>query len=302
MSRSKGNGYGGGRMSSGAASFSNQAKRGGFLDRMRVKMVYTDNPTLSSTTVPGVQVYRGNGIFDPDFTGTGLQPALYDDYSTIYNQYRVMGAKITVSGVSTSATTIGRMYVQARNTSSGSATATAFLGACANPYSTDGLLGPNGMTGFCDGKNSPLGTALSINISTARIIGLSQQAVLGSDNVASVFSTTPNEPWYFHVSAIHQDLSTSATYRLVVTIEYDVEWFDQVTQSLDLEQQLQRFIKRFEDKKIREQKFYERVHNREGFQLVTENAVPQDNSPSYSSSAPILSARATYIGPLPMRR
>ena len=42
-------------------------------------------------------VFRMNSIFDPDFTGTGHQPLWHDTYSTIYETYRVLGAKLTIT-------------------------------------------------------------------------------------------------------------------------------------------------------------------------------------------------------------
>lgn len=38
----------------------------------------------------GGRVFRGNGPYDPDLTGVGDQPALYDEFTAMYNKYRVI--------------------------------------------------------------------------------------------------------------------------------------------------------------------------------------------------------------------
>ena len=43
-----------------------------------------------------MQSFRTSSLYDPDRTGTGHQPLFYDEMSTIYNQYRVLGAKCTI--------------------------------------------------------------------------------------------------------------------------------------------------------------------------------------------------------------
>lgn len=42
------------------------------------------------------QVYRGNSIYDPDFTGAGTTVNGHAEMGTIYTRYRVIGSKITV--------------------------------------------------------------------------------------------------------------------------------------------------------------------------------------------------------------
>lgn len=49
-------------------------------------------------------VYSANGLFDPDVTGTGHQPLMYDEYKLLYGMYRVISSKIKVTPVPTSNT------------------------------------------------------------------------------------------------------------------------------------------------------------------------------------------------------
>lgn len=69
----------------------------GFPNSIVTKLRYCDYLTLSSTTgVRALNVFAANGIYDPDITGTGHQPMYHDTYAAIYDQYTVIGSKITV--------------------------------------------------------------------------------------------------------------------------------------------------------------------------------------------------------------
>lgn len=70
----------------------------GFPDRLRTKLHYCDVVNLSASAgSPGLWQFRMNSLFDPDFTGTGHQPQWFDQLSAVYNFYRVLGSKITVT-------------------------------------------------------------------------------------------------------------------------------------------------------------------------------------------------------------
>lgn len=70
---------------------------GGFpvetLTRLRYHSYDTLTPSAASVAV---KWYRCNGPYDPDRTGGGGQPMGFDQWSTIYDYYTVLGAKITV--------------------------------------------------------------------------------------------------------------------------------------------------------------------------------------------------------------
>jgi len=65
----------------------------GFPDKLVTKLRYCDHFFLTSTSgAQGLQVYRWNSTFDPDFTNTGHQPLYRDTYASIYNHYAVISA------------------------------------------------------------------------------------------------------------------------------------------------------------------------------------------------------------------
>lgn len=44
-------------------------------------------------------VFRANSVFDPDESGVGHQPLMFDEYTVLYEQYRVLSAKIKITPV-----------------------------------------------------------------------------------------------------------------------------------------------------------------------------------------------------------
>jgi len=82
--------------------------RWGFPRRMYMVHKYSETTTVTSTTGSLVsQLFRANGLHDPNQTGTGHQPMYYDNLLNIYDHYTVVKAKakitITPSAVPTTA-------------------------------------------------------------------------------------------------------------------------------------------------------------------------------------------------------
>lgn len=68
----------------------------GFPTKIITILRYIDLYGLTSTA-GGIaqQVFSLNSVFDPDVTGVGHQPLYFDRYAAIYNNYRVLGSRIT---------------------------------------------------------------------------------------------------------------------------------------------------------------------------------------------------------------
>jgi len=78
--------------------------RQGFPMKLKVKHVYSDIISLTSTTgARATQLYIANGLYDPDYTNAGHQPFLFDQLTPLYNHYTVIASKITVKASNNSA-------------------------------------------------------------------------------------------------------------------------------------------------------------------------------------------------------
>lgn len=88
-----------------------------------VKMRYCTPFQLDSTSGYVEQAFRANGLFDPDFSGTGHQPLGHDQWSVFYNRYTVLGSKITIRAISPSSDNPSVYGVYLHETSSPGATA-----------------------------------------------------------------------------------------------------------------------------------------------------------------------------------
>lgn len=71
--------------------------------------------TFPASGTMGVWVIRANSLFDPDYTFIGHQPRGFDQFSTLYNHYVVIGATIRVTfiprGLTSTDTKEENMYV-----------------------------------------------------------------------------------------------------------------------------------------------------------------------------------------------
>lgn len=66
-------------------------------DSQVVKMRYSDRISINPAAgTIASHVFRANSIFDPDDTGVGHQPRGHDEWAMFYNQYTVIGSKITI--------------------------------------------------------------------------------------------------------------------------------------------------------------------------------------------------------------
>lgn len=71
---------------------------GGFPHSVFTTLKYVQSGTLNPGVggTNAVQVFRCNGMYDPDYTGAGHQPRGFDEWMAIYDHYYVKRAKIVV--------------------------------------------------------------------------------------------------------------------------------------------------------------------------------------------------------------
>jgi hypothetical protein len=70
---------------------------GGFLpDEITVTLRYAEVQEYTAISSHN-QIYRGNGPYDPDSTGIGVQPLGFDELSALYTYHRVISSDIVVT-------------------------------------------------------------------------------------------------------------------------------------------------------------------------------------------------------------
>lgn len=67
-----------------------------------MKFKYCDyyNPSSASSSANPLYCWRGNSCYDPDLTGAGHQPYLWDQWTNFFQWYLVLGSKIIIRAVS----------------------------------------------------------------------------------------------------------------------------------------------------------------------------------------------------------
>jgi len=203
-----------------AAPGGNLRTVGGFPDAARVTLRYTQKNTITSTTGALVSYdFRGNSVFDPDFTGTGAQPAGFDDFALNYNRYRVMGSKISAS--ITTIATGGLTIDVAMFPYNAQVSVATIVDAVAQPYSKYASVGIN------------YPAILQTDMTSAKILGRPHSAVLGSDACQSLCSTNPSDVWFWAFRFATVDSATTSVSYVTFVIDYDVIFFDRDPGDLD---------------------------------------------------------------------
>ena len=73
---------------------------------LRTTLPYYEQVNLVSSSTPFIYVFRLNGLFDPNQTGSGQQPVGWDNLLTFYNQSFCIGSRIELTVVNNSTTPV----------------------------------------------------------------------------------------------------------------------------------------------------------------------------------------------------
>jgi hypothetical protein len=194
---------------------------GGFEDRKRVTLRYTETVTLTSTSgALATYVFRGNGPYDPNQSGTGAQPNNWDDYALQYYNQHTLGSRIYIQGAINTNTNIGvRMVLSPRINSA----AVSCDDSLSEPYA-------KGMTFNTYNTGNTLASAMS----SMRRFGLTQQQLVGSDSHGSLTSAVPSDQWYWVIAMESSDKSTTVASNITVTVDYDILFHERLDQLLDV--------------------------------------------------------------------
>lgn len=186
-------------------------------DVMRVRLPYVLMQNLSGTGI-AVNVFRGNSVFDPDFTGVGSQPLGRDQWTAFYRRYRVLASKVTfkVSSLDTADSQV--MFITPLNTNTILSSRERYLEQERTKTS---------ILSTTTGQNRGV---LTYYMDTAKIRGVSKQAIRNVNDYSASSGSNPILEFYWHVGILDtSSLVDSIQSDIFVTVEYFVEFFDRET-------------------------------------------------------------------------
>ena len=181
-------------------------------ERRRAKLTYHESSALSITTgvgpgTSGGYVFVANGLYDPNFTGTGHQPLGFDQWMTMYDHYTVHSCRISVIWATSA---VGPLMVSI----SRSASSTVI---------TDVIrLVENGNINY---QMLPVGAVQTVyskhemEIDIAKFVGVDD--VFDMSELRGTSAANPAENAYFHLCAWSPFVSTQLTATATVVLEYD---------------------------------------------------------------------------------
>lgn len=175
---------------------------------LRRRLRYSDYSSFAGTSgILSVWVFVANGLYDPDFSGSGHQPLAFDQYMALYSAATVLSARITVDAVAT--------------------TVPICFGVCVLPISSASF---SSYSNFIEAGNCEYmlldtdgGPSNRLNIATDIGKALAISDLVEEAAMASTVSSNPTQAsLYFHVFCQDVNKTSTANAELNVTIDFDV--------------------------------------------------------------------------------
>lgn len=163
---------------------------------------FSIDPGVGGST--GVRVLSLNSLYDPDVTGTGHQPAGFDQLMAIYEEYCVYAVKYKCSWYNSDGS----------NEMIGGVTITDQLSTSTDPR----VYIENGMTQWALSSNKGASTGERIRehsgyVDLAKVHGIDKKSMLSENSYRGNVGSSPNEQAYLHLwvapANATSDLATS---------------------------------------------------------------------------------------------
>lgn len=166
----------------------------------------------------GLNVFTGNGLFDPDVTGVGGQPLGFDQWSTLFQRYRVLASSIDVAFNTPDATTNDAQVIKAVVVPSALATTFAtYVAASSQPYAVE-----REMNGVIPTPTSRLKSMMETSV----IMGSTKQGIMADDTLQASTGANPANLWYWHCYVTTIDTAANASVNVTGVVRYLVDFFD----------------------------------------------------------------------------
>jgi hypothetical protein len=167
----------------------------------------------SAAGVPASYLFTGNAPYDPNSTGTGLQPEGYDEWSTLFVRQRTIGSSCKIRGITTSQTLAFEELVMAPVPQTISVI-TDINNLKSAKYSK---------TVLCTTNTQP--PTISERMHTAQIYGKPEVAVDTEENFSSAVGAAPGILWYWQIAMQPVDQSSTVSLIVYVEIDYDIVFY-----------------------------------------------------------------------------
>lgn len=184
---------------------------------MRVCLKYTAIYTITTTSgLSSDQKFRLNSIFDSDYTGSGHQPRGHDQWSFLYEKYRVDACNIRLDCGSTS--TGG--YV-------------SIVGDHSVTSISDATQAPEMQNSITRTVQAGATTTVSKHFSLPALSGLTKSQYEADDLNQALMSNDPGNQLIGHIVFVSSDVASVGVLNLMVTLTYYCTLFQpvQVAQS-----------------------------------------------------------------------
>ncbi len=201
-----------------------RVNRPGFADRLEVPLIYEDVITLAPGVYYGVYQFRGNSVYDPDYTSTGHQPRYYDTYALIYEKYRVLKSSIHICAINGTAGS-GSIFGILPHTDALSTTNWSYFAELPMAKVSSQVMP----------VASRYGVSLRHSSSTFKACGTTLAEASEEDYGAAV-TANPARVWYWSVFFSTIDAATSVAVSFRVRLVYHVSFYerDDISQSFDV--------------------------------------------------------------------
>lgn len=200
--------------------FSNKVGYGyktAFPPRAFAKLKYgSGNVGATSTVGVYANQFRLNGLYDPDYSGTGHQPMGFDEYAALYGDYRVHGCKVKIIAQITTAGQTGILFLGAKK---GAAYHTA--------TSISEWMEDSQIKHWVMNDEKPLVVSKYFDI--ARVFGKSKTAIRGEEGYSAGIGADPSNVAFATVGWVNIDETTSTGWNVRVELTYYCEFNSLVT-------------------------------------------------------------------------
>lgn len=178
--------------------------------RKMVRFRYASSNIDLNPGVAGIAdtyTFACNGLYDPDITGTGHQPAGFDELMAIYNKFTVVGSKITCHFQNLDTTNMQHCGVMCRHSNSTINDFRQYI--------------ENGRTKYVNLGPSPAGSStktLTFNYSAKKFN--TKKNIIDDPNFAGTTSANPSNLDYFMIWAAPSDGVDSGIVQLTCVIDF----------------------------------------------------------------------------------